>query len=57
MELVVEFISSFIDNSLTLEKQEEYTFYNLSDLENAMDFALISEGILKSVKYLIWLMY
>lgn len=50
MELVVEFISSFIDNSLTLEKQEEYTFYNLSDLENAMDFALISEGILKSDK-------
>ena len=42
--------TSFIDNSLTLEKQEEYTFYNLSDLEHAMDFALISEGILKSDK-------
>lgn len=50
MELVVEFISSFIDNSLTLEKKEEYTFYTLNDLEQAMDFALISEGVLKSDK-------
>ena len=49
MELVVEFIRSYI-----IEEQEELTddqkskFYTLADLENAMDFALISEGMLKS---------
>lgn len=49
MELVVEFIRSYI-----IEEQEELTddqkskFYTLTDLENAMDFALISEGMLKS---------
>lgn len=50
MELVVDFISSFIDNSLTLEKQDEYSYYTLNDLEQAMEFALISEGVLKSDK-------
>lgn len=50
MELVVDFISSFIDDSLTLEKKEDYTFYTINDLEQAMDFALISEGVLKSDK-------
>lgn len=51
MELVVEFIRGYIS-----EEQEEISeadmnkFYTLSDLELAMEFALISEGILKSDK-------
>ena len=51
MELVVEFIRGYIS-----EEQEEISeadmnkFYTLTDLEQAMEFALISEGILKSDK-------
>ncbi len=51
MELVVEFINGYI-----LDVEEEVNvsdlnpFYTLSDLEMAMDFALINEGILKSSK-------
>ena len=51
MELVVEFIRGYIS-----EEQEEISeadmnkFYTLNDLEQAMEFALISEGILKSDK-------
>lgn len=52
IELVTEFIRSFIhkefdqDNSTTSGQ----CFYNLTDLEEALEFALISEGILKSEK-------
>lgn len=51
MELVVDFIRGYI----TEEEEEIATnsltpFYTLNDLERAMDFALISEGILKSEK-------
>ncbi len=51
MELVVEFIRGYIS-----EEQEEIQeidmnkFYTLADLEQAMEFALISEGVLKSNK-------
>ena len=51
MELVVEFVRGYIS-----EEQEEVSesdlnrFYTLNDLEEAMEFALISEGILKSDK-------
>ena len=51
MELVVEFIRGYIS-----EEQEEINevdmnkFYTLADLEQAMEFALISEGVLKSNK-------
>ncbi len=50
MELVVNFISGFIDDHLTLEVSEKATYYTLKDLEQAMEFALISEGMLKSDK-------
>ena len=50
MELVVNFISSFIDDSLTLETPRTAEFYTLKDLEEAMEFALISEGVLKNNK-------
>lgn len=51
MELIVEFVKGFIDDNLSLTTApEQEVYYTLSDLEQAMDFALISEGILKSDK-------
>ena len=51
MELVVEFIRGYIQDDTQEVKPEELNpFYTLNDLEMAMDFALISEGILKSDK-------
>lgn len=51
MELVVEFIRGFIsDIEMDVPEAELNKFYTLNDLELAMDFALISEGILKSAK-------
>ncbi|MCI8347515.1 MAG: ATP-binding protein [Bacilli bacterium] len=52
IELVTEFVRSFInhDNTISNEKTSSECFYTLKDLEEAMDFALISEGILKSEK-------
>lgn len=49
MELLTQFFNQFL-----LEEQEDIPIgkivYNLKDIENALDFALISEGILKSEK-------
>ncbi len=51
MELVVEFVRAYIlEENLEVPKEELNRFYSLNDLELAMDFALISEGILKSNK-------
>ena len=51
MELVVEFIRGYIiENEIDIDPKELNPFYTLADLELAMDFALISEGILKSDK-------
>lgn len=51
MELVVEFIRGYIlEESLDVKDEDLNPFYNLNDLEMAMEFALISEGILKSDK-------
>ena len=51
MELVVEFIRGYImDNEEQVKQEDMNYFYSLTDLELAMDFALISEGILKSDK-------
>ena len=51
MELVVEFIRSYIiESEVDIPEEELNRFYSLSDLEMAMEFALISEGILKSDK-------
>ena len=51
MELVVEFIRCYIvDEQEEIKEEEMNPFYTLADLELAMDFALISEGILKSEK-------
>ena len=49
MELVVEFVRAYIlEENLEIAEEELNKFYTLNDLEMAMDFALISEGILKS---------
>ena len=49
MELVVEFVRAYIlEENLEVPEEELNKFYSLNDLELAMDFALISEGILKS---------
>ncbi|MBQ9018733.1 MAG: ATP-binding protein [Bacilli bacterium] len=51
MELVVEFVRAYIlEENLEIPTEELNKFYSLNDLELAMDFALISEGILKSNK-------
>ncbi len=51
MELVVSFVKQFILDTQTEDmKIEKMIPYGLKELETAMDFALISEGILKSDK-------
>ncbi len=51
MELVVEFIRGFISEDQEEVREEDMNkFYSLTDLEHAMEFALISEGVLKSDK-------
>ena len=51
MELVVEFVRGYIiEENFEVPENELNPFYTLNDLEMAMEFALISEGILKSGK-------
>lgn len=51
MELVVEFVRGYIiEEQLEVPQNEMNPYYTLADLEQAMEFALISEGILKSDK-------
>lgn len=50
METVVEFISQFQKEGLELKSPDGTVPYTLHDLQNALEFALISEGILKSDK-------
>lgn len=51
MELVVEFIRGYIsEEQEEIDEADMNKFYTLTDLEQAMEFALISEGILKSDK-------
>ncbi len=50
MELVSEFIKSFINDELDYSFPESSYAYSLENFREALDFALISEGILKSDK-------
>ena len=50
MELITNFMESFLDDSLELKMPDGTFSYTLKDLADAFDFALISEGILKSDK-------
>jgi len=50
IQLVVEFIDKFINEDLKLDNTMKPKKYTLIDLYDAFEFALISEGILKSDK-------
>lgn len=51
MELVVEFIRGYImDDAVEVNPADLNPFYTLQDLVLALDFALVSEGVLKSDK-------
>lgn len=50
MELVVSFLSTFVVDGPLPNLSNKDVKYNLVDLEQALNFALISEGILKSEK-------
>ncbi len=50
MELVVNFIQTFQSDGLEIPNPKGNVMYDLSDLEQALEFALISEGVLKSDK-------
>ena len=50
MELLMNFLEGFLDDTLELTLPDGTFTYNLKNLKDAMDFALISEGVLKSDK-------
>jgi DNA helicase HerA-like ATPase len=50
MELIMNFFNTFLRDDLELSMPDGTFSYNLNDLKDAFDFALISEGILKSEK-------
>lgn len=50
MELVVNYIQTFIIEGFELPNPKGNVMYDLHDLEQALDFSLISEGVLKSDK-------
>jgi len=50
MELVVSYIQTFIIDGFELPNPKGNVMYDLHDLEQALDFSLISEGVLKSDK-------
>ncbi len=50
MELVVSYIQTFLIDGFEIPTPTGDIMYNLSDLEQALEFSLISEGVLKSDK-------
>ena len=50
METVVNFIQTFVIEGFEIPSPKGNVMYDLYDLEQALDFSLISEGILKSDK-------
>ena len=48
--LVTEYISSFIDEELDKYEAKRVSFFTLNDLEKALEFTLISEGLLRNEK-------
>lgn len=50
IDVVIDFVNSFVKEGVELKLPDGSIMYNLKDLEQALDFALISEGILKSDK-------
>ncbi len=50
MELVVDFINAFIDETIEIPDPDGSIMYTLEDLQKSLDFAIISEGSLQSEK-------
>ena len=50
IQLVIEYLEKFTNAELKLDNSMRPQKYNLKDLYNAFEFALISEGVLKSDK-------
>ena len=50
IQLVIEFLETYINENLSLDRNMKPRYYHLKDLYNAFEFALLSEGILKSDK-------
>ncbi|HHX16914.1 MAG TPA: ATP-binding protein [Mollicutes bacterium] len=50
IQLIAEFLSKFLKEGLELSLPDGSFAYNLNDLKDAFDFALISEGVLNSDK-------
>jgi hypothetical protein len=50
MELVVNFIQTFVIEGFEIPNPKGDVMYDLNDLEMALEFSLISEGVLKSDK-------
>lgn len=50
IQLVIEYLERFIDDKLQLNSKMKPRKYKLKDLYDAFEFALISEGVLKSDK-------
>ena len=50
IEMLMKFFNSFIDNSIELKLPDGSFKYTLEELKDGLEFALISEGILKSDK-------
>ncbi len=48
MELVVDKISTFVIEDLEIPDPDGTTMYDLNDFKSALEFSLISEGVLKS---------
>ena len=48
--LVTQYISSFIHEELDKYEARNTNFYTLNDLEKALEFTLISEGLLRNEK-------
>lgn len=48
--LLSEYVSKFIDDELDQYEEKSTNYFNLNDLEKALNFALISEGIMHNEK-------
>ena len=48
IQLVIEFLENYVSENNVFDRKMKPTKYNLRDLYNAFEFALISEGVLKS---------
>lgn len=48
--LLSEYVSSFIDESLDQYEERSINYFTLEDLEKALNFTLISEGLLRNEK-------